>query len=93
MAIAGTRLAPVIAHSIASINKLAPRRAFLGIGTGHTAMRIMGQNPVSPNEVEEYLRGLLMGEEVEYRHGKTYRPIKFLDRDLECIVIENRIPL
>ena len=42
VAIAGTRLAPVTAHSIASINKLAPGRTFLGIGTGHTAMRIMG---------------------------------------------------
>ena len=96
VAIAGTRLAPVTAHSIASINKLAPGRVFLGIGTGHTAMRIMGQNPVSPNQFEEYLRvvrGLLMGEEVEYSYGNAYRPIQFLDRDLACIDIENRIPL
>ena len=96
VAIAGTRLAPVTAHSIASINKLAPGRVFLGIGTGHTAMRIMGQNPVSPKEFEQYLRvvrGLLSGEEVEYHHGKTRQPIKFLDRDLACIDIENRIPL
>ena len=96
VAIAGTRLAPVTAHSIASINKLAPGRIFLGIGTGHTAMRIMGQNPVSPNEFEEYLKivsGLLTGREVEYRHGKTRRPIQFLDRELACIDIENRIPL
>ena len=96
VAIAGTRLAPVTAHSIASINKLAPGRVFLGIGTGHTAMRIMGQNPVSPHEFEEYLsvvRGLLTGKEVEYSKGKTRRPIRFLDRDLACIDIENRIPL
>ena len=48
VAIAGTRLAPVTAHSIASINKIAPGRVFLGIGTGHTAMRVMGQNPMQP---------------------------------------------
>ena len=38
VAIAGTRIAPVTAHSIASINRIAPGRVFLGIGTGHTAM-------------------------------------------------------
>jgi alkanesulfonate monooxygenase SsuD/methylene tetrahydromethanopterin reductase-like flavin-dependent oxidoreductase (luciferase family) len=46
VAIAGTRIAPVTAHSIASINQLAPGRVFLGIGTGHTAMRVMGQSPM-----------------------------------------------
>ena len=96
VAIAGTRLAPVTAHSIASINKLAPGRVFLGIGTGHTAMRIMGQNPVSPGEFTDYLRvvsGLLAGAEVEYTHAGKTQPIKFLDRDLSCIDIDNKIPL
>ncbi len=46
VAITGTRIAPVTAHSIASINQLAPGRIFLGIGTGHTAMRVMGQDPM-----------------------------------------------
>ena len=46
VAIPGTRIAPVTAHSIASINRLAPGRVFLGIGTGHTAMRVMGMNPM-----------------------------------------------
>ena len=45
VAIAGTRVAPVTAHSIASINELAPGRVFLGLGTGHTAMRVMGMDP------------------------------------------------
>ena len=40
VAIAGTRIAPVTAHSIATINQIAPGRVFLGIGTGHTAMRV-----------------------------------------------------
>ena len=46
VAIAPTRLAPVTAHSIATINELAPGRTFLPIGTGHTAMRVMGMNPM-----------------------------------------------
>ncbi len=64
VAIAGTRTAPVTAHSIASINRIAPGRVFLGIGTGHTAMRVMGLDPVKPREFREYLRvvrGLLRG--------------------------------
>ena len=79
VSIAGTRAAPVTAHSIATINKLAPGRTFLGIGTGHTAMRIMGQNPVPPSKFRDYLRvlhGLMHGEEVEYEG----QPIRFLDR-------------
>ncbi|MBT3331266.1 MAG: LLM class flavin-dependent oxidoreductase [Rhodospirillaceae bacterium] len=97
VAIAGTRLAPVTAHSIASINRIAPGRVFLGIGTGHTAMRIMGQDPVPPSAFRDYLRvvrGLLAGEEVEYAPpGKESQPIKFLDRQLECIDTEHQVPI
>lgn len=96
VAIAGTRLAPVTAHSIASINKLAPGRTFLGIGTGHTAMRIMGQNPVGPTAFREYLRvvrALLDGEEVDYTHNKETHPIRFQDRQLESLNLDDHIPI
>ena len=56
VAIPGTRIAPVTAHSIATINQIAPGRVFLGIGTGHTAMRVMGQDPMPIREFREYLR-------------------------------------
>src|SRR5437762_13051389 len=56
VAIPGTRTAPVTAHSIASINRLAPGRVFLGIGSGHTAMRVMGMPPMSLGAFREYLR-------------------------------------
>src|SRR5260221_14467776 len=58
VAIPGTRIAPVTAHSIGSINQLAPGRTFLGIGTGHTAMRVMGQDPMPVKEFREHLRGV-----------------------------------
>ena len=96
VAIAGTRLAPVTAHSVATINKIAPGRVFLGIGTGHTAMRIMGHDPVSPSYFREYLRvvrGLLHGDEVEYSLNGETKPIRFLDRELGCIDIEHRVPI
>ena len=45
VAVSGTRPAAVHAASIASINALAPGRTFLGIGTGNTAVRVMGRKP------------------------------------------------
>src|SRR2546428_12941115 len=77
VAIPGTRIAPVTAHSIATINQIAPGRVFLGIGTGHTAMRVMGQHPMRIKDFREYLRvvrGLLNGESVEQPYaGPTPR--------------------
>ncbi len=96
VAIPGTRLAPVTAHSIASINQIAPGRVFLGIGTGHTAMRVMGMNPMKIRDFREYLRvvrTLLRGEEVEYTLHDTTRAIQFLHQDLKFIDLEHPIPI
>ncbi len=96
VAIAGTRLAPVTAHSIASIAQLAPGRVFLGIGTGHTAMRVMGQNPVGVGEFREYLRvvrALLAGDAVDYTYRGRTREIKFLHRDRHYINLDAPIPI
>ena len=96
VAIAGTRSAPVTAHSIATINRLAPGRVFLGIGTGHTAMRVMGFDPVKPRMFREYLRvvrGLLHGEEVEYTLGDETREIRFLHSELGFIDVEHTVPI
>ncbi len=96
VAIAGTRIAPVTAHSIASINQLAPGRTFLGIGTGHTAMRVMGQNPMPLGEFREYLRivrELLAGKPVEYTYRGRTREIQFLHRDRHFINLDQPIPI
>jgi alkanesulfonate monooxygenase SsuD/methylene tetrahydromethanopterin reductase-like flavin-dependent oxidoreductase (luciferase family) len=96
VAIPGTRIAPVTAHSIASINRLAPGRVFLGIGTGHTAMRVMGMDPMKIREFREYLRvvrALLRGGEVEYTLAGETRAIRFLHLDLGFIDVEHPIPI
>ncbi len=96
VSIPGTRIAPVTAHSIASINRLAPGRVFLGIGTGHTAMRCMGMDPMKIRDFREYLRvvrGLLHGDEVEYTLNGVTRAIRFYHRDLHFIDIEHPIPI
>src|ERR1700674_5155639 len=84
VAIPGTRIAPVTAHSIATINQLAPGRVFLAIGTGETAMRVMGQHPMPLTGFREYLRvvrTMLNGEAVNSSFGGVAREITFLRRD------------
>lgn len=96
VAIPGTRIAPVTAHSIASINQLAPGRVFLGIGTGHTAMRVMGQDPMPAREFREYLRvvrALLDGEAVDYSYRERTREIQFIHRDRYYVNLDNHIPI
>ena len=96
VAVIGTRIAPVTAHSIATINRLAPGRTFLGIGTGNTAQRLMGQPPIKFAEFEEYvrvLRALLDGKEVEYSYnGRTF-PVEFMMADDGFIDLEHPIPI
>src|SRR3954452_15696398 len=55
-AICGTRIPPVQVAAMATLNRLAPGRVFLGIGTGNTAMRTMGQKPMRIAAYGEYLR-------------------------------------
>ena len=96
VAIAPTRLAPVTAHSIASINQLAPGRTFLAIGTGHTAMRVMGMDPMKVGKFREYLRvvrALLHGEEVDFTFNGETRDIRFLHPDRGFINVEEPVPL
>ena len=96
VAIPGTRIAPVTAHSIASIHELAPGRVFLGIGTGHTAMRLMGMKPMPVAEFCDYLRvvrGLLHGHEVEYSYRGRDRSIQFMDHGPGFRNLETPIPI
>ena len=97
VSVAGVRLAPVTAHSIATINQLAPGRVFLGIGTGHTAMRVMGKDPMKAKAFREYLRvlrALLHGEEVDYAlEGEGRTDIRFLHPDSGFIDVARPVPI
>jgi alkanesulfonate monooxygenase SsuD/methylene tetrahydromethanopterin reductase-like flavin-dependent oxidoreductase (luciferase family) len=96
VAVAPVRLAPVTAHSIATINQLAPGRVFLGIGTGHTAMRVMGQDPMKAGPFRDYLRvlsALLHGEEVAYELDGEQHDIRFLHPDQGFIDVAHPVPI
>lgn len=95
-AICGTRIPPVQVAAMATLNRLAPGRVFLGIGTGHTAMRSMGQRPMKMADFAEYLRvlaALLRGEVVDYTFNGLTRPIAMLMHDWKYMNLEPRIPL
>ena len=96
VSVVGTRLAPVTAHSIATINQLAPGRTFLALGNGNTAWRLMGHKPVTLAAFEDYVRvcrGLLDGEEVTFTHRGRSERISFQMPDRGFIGLEPRIPI
>ncbi len=58
----------VIAGSIATVDELAPGRAWLGMGVGDTAVRLMGRRPATVAELADsvqVIRKLLAGGELE----------------------------
>ena len=96
VAVAGTRPAAVTAAAHATINQIAPGRVFCAVGTGNTAMRIMGHKPIGTGEFDDYLgtlRTLLDGGEatVTWR-GKT-APARHLMADRGFVAFEPRMPL
>jgi 5,10-methylenetetrahydromethanopterin reductase len=95
-AICGTRIPPVHVAAMATLNRIAPGRVFLGIGTGNTAMRSMGQKPMRIADFAEYLRvlsALLRGEAVDYDLGGVKRPIKMLMHEDAYMNLVPKIPL
>jgi 5,10-methylenetetrahydromethanopterin reductase len=90
------RQAPAVANGIATINRLAPGRTIIGLGTGHTAVRMLGQRPMKLAPFKEYVRvvrGLLRGEEVEHAmDGETHR-IRFQMREHRFVDVDHPIPL
>ncbi len=96
VAVPGLRLAPVAANGIATINRLAPGRCFLGIGTGHTGMRLLGRKPMRLAAFREYVavvQALLRGEEVDYALDGERHPVRFQMREHRFIDLDAPIPV
>lgn len=95
-AICGTRIPPVQVAAMATLNRLAPGRVFLGIGTGNTAMRTMGQKPMKMAAFGEYLRvtrDLLDDKIAEYTFDGRTRPVKMLRHETRFMNLHPRIPM
>ena len=86
--IPSNRIAPVAANAFASLNKLAPGRIDIGIGTGFTGRRAMGMGAIKLAAFEEYIRvmtALLREETVEAELEGQRHKIRLLNPELGLI--------
>lgn len=91
-----SRIAPLTACSIATVNEAAPGRTILGIGTGNTARRTLGMPAATVAEMREHIetcQALLKGETVDYREGERERKIRFLNPEGGFINLRDHIPV
>lgn len=96
VAVPTTRLAPVIAHSIATIAQLAPGRVDLGIGTGNTARLSMGFQPITLTRLKRevrVIRALLRGETVDLAIDGETHPVKLLHPEGGFVDVSRTIPV
>jgi 5,10-methylenetetrahydromethanopterin reductase len=94
--IPSNRIAPVTANAFASLNKLAPGRIDLGLGTGFTGRNTMGLGAMRLADVREYVRvvrALLARETIEWEFEGKRRKIRFLNPETGLIALEPRIPI
>ena len=92
--IPSNRIAAVTANAFATLNKLAPGRIDIGVGTGFTGRRAMGLGAMKLTEFEEYIRvimALLREETVETEIEGKRRKIRLLNPDLG--LIDTRDPI
>ncbi len=72
-----TRHPAVAAASIASVDLLAPGRAVLGIGVGHSGTRNLGTASLPASELADgaaFVKELLRGRPASYRGGTAHLP-------------------
>jgi alkanesulfonate monooxygenase SsuD/methylene tetrahydromethanopterin reductase-like flavin-dependent oxidoreductase (luciferase family) len=96
LAIPGLRTAPTAASAIATVNKLAPGRTFLGLGTGFTGRAVFGQPRVAAARMRDYAlecRALLDGEEVEHTWDGRTRPIRLRHKEGLYVDTDARTPV
>ncbi len=80
LAVPGNRSAATTAAAIATVNRLAPGRVFLGMGTGNTSRNVFGLRPLAAGQLAAYARDcrtLLDGGEAHVPHGDSTSPYRF----------------
>ncbi|MFJ9008604.1 LLM class flavin-dependent oxidoreductase [Streptomyces canus] len=88
-----TRIPPVTANSIATLNALAPGRVFMAMGTANNALRSMGANPSTMRELDDafsVIKGLLDGQRVTQKWRGQEREVEFLDKEGLWYDLDNR---
>ncbi len=94
--IPSNRIAAVTANAFASLNKLAPGRIDMGLGTGFTGRRAMGLGAMKLKDFEDYVNvmmALLRAETVETEIEGQRRKIRLLNPDLGLINLADAMRL
>jgi alkanesulfonate monooxygenase SsuD/methylene tetrahydromethanopterin reductase-like flavin-dependent oxidoreductase (luciferase family) len=92
LAVPSNRTAASTAAAIATVNRLAPGRAFLGLGTGYTSRNTFGLRALSAERLRDYARdcrALLDGAEIE----QAGRPVRLLHEPGRYVELEPRVPV
>lgn len=82
-----TRHAAVLANAIATIDEIAPGRAFLGIGAGGSAVAMVGRSPRPLTELARYVdffRDFTAGKDAAWQ-GLTLRS-EWAQRDIPVLI-------
>ncbi len=96
LAIPGLRTAPTAATAIATVNKVAPGRTFLGLGTGFTGRAVFGMPRLPAARMRDYAlecRALLDGEEVLHTWDARTQPIRLRHREGLYVDTKARTPV
>lgn len=96
LAIPSLRQAATAAAAIATVNRLAPGRTFLGLGTGFTGRAVHGLPRVGTGRLREYAaqcRALLHGEPAIHREGGREREIRFRHAEGRFVEIDQPVPV
>ena len=96
LAVPSNRSAATTAQGVATINRLAPGRVFLALGTGYTSRNTFGLPPIGAERLRDYARecrGLLDAEAVEHVEGARGHLIEFAQRARDYIDLEARVPV
>jgi alkanesulfonate monooxygenase SsuD/methylene tetrahydromethanopterin reductase-like flavin-dependent oxidoreductase (luciferase family) len=96
LAIPGGRNAATTAAGIATINRMAPGRTFLGVGSGFTGRATFGLPRVSVARLRGFAadcRALLDGKEVVHCEGARERYIRFRHKEGLYVDLEHRTPV
>ena len=96
LAIPHLRRAPTTAAAIATVNRIAPGRTFLGLGSGFTGRAVFGMPRLPAVQLRDYAlecRALLDGGEVSHRWDSYEKPVRFRQTEERYVDIEHRTPL
>jgi len=96
LAVPSNRSAATTASAIAAVNRLAPGRTFLGVGTGYTSRNVFGLRPVPASDFERFAiecRDLLRGDPGRAERDGRVIEYRFAHEPERYVATEPSVPL